>query len=236
MGTRTAVSVDRSEFEQWPAPDGAARLRLLLSRLCGLEILRFPRVHPAEISKELLDTLRFRPAGGIYSTQRPRDPISDRRSVIVDASNHVHAESVARSCRARFAWSAAARRQRAGQAPGVVDKGTRHAAHLPGRGYRGDDVPHGRVPGAAGHRLSSSEPFVGCVARRQGSGGSGFRIAMARWQGAEGRLQDSRTRSGTGEILARQIDLLCHATALMSCHGVDRKRVRQPRRIRRFVG
>ena len=122
------------------------------------------------------------PPAGIYSTQRPRDPISDRRSVIVDASNHVHAESVARSCRARFAWSAAARRQRAGQAPGVVDKGTRHAAHLPGRGYRGDDVPHGRVPGAAGHRLSSSEPFVGCVARPQGSGGSGFRIAMARWQ------------------------------------------------------
>ena len=70
------------------------------------------------------------PPAGICSTQRPRDPISDRRSVIVDASNHVHAESVARSCRARFAWSAAARRQRAGQAPGVVDKGTRHAAHF----------------------------------------------------------------------------------------------------------
>jgi hypothetical protein len=43
--------------------DGGARLRQLLSRL-GMGTFRFPKVHPAEISKELLETLGFRPAGG----------------------------------------------------------------------------------------------------------------------------------------------------------------------------
>ena len=45
--------------------DGGARLRLLLGRLRapGLETVRFPKVHPAEISKDFLETLGFRPAG-----------------------------------------------------------------------------------------------------------------------------------------------------------------------------
>ena len=46
--------------------DGGARLTQLLSRLRaqGMRTFRFPKVHPAEISKELLETLGFRPAGG----------------------------------------------------------------------------------------------------------------------------------------------------------------------------
>ena len=43
--------------------DGGARLKQLLARL-GAGTFRFPKVHPAEISKELLETLGFRPAGG----------------------------------------------------------------------------------------------------------------------------------------------------------------------------
>ena len=45
--------------------DGGARLKQLLSRLRagGMTTFRFPKVHPAEISKELLETLGFRPAG-----------------------------------------------------------------------------------------------------------------------------------------------------------------------------
>ena len=43
--------------------DGGARLKQLLARL-GMGTFRFPKVHPAEISKELLETLGFRPAGG----------------------------------------------------------------------------------------------------------------------------------------------------------------------------
>jgi GNAT superfamily N-acetyltransferase len=43
--------------------DGGARLRQLVSRL-GMGTFRFPKVHPAEISKEILETLGFRPAGG----------------------------------------------------------------------------------------------------------------------------------------------------------------------------
>jgi hypothetical protein len=45
------------------ADDGGASLRQLLSRL-GTGTFRFAKVHPAEISKELLATLGFRPAGG----------------------------------------------------------------------------------------------------------------------------------------------------------------------------
>ncbi len=46
--------------------DGGARLKQLLSRLRaqGTRTLRFQKVHPAEISKEFLETLGFRPAGG----------------------------------------------------------------------------------------------------------------------------------------------------------------------------
>ena len=42
--------------------DDGARLRQLLARL-GAGTFRFPRVHPAEISTELLETSGFRPAG-----------------------------------------------------------------------------------------------------------------------------------------------------------------------------
>jgi len=46
--------------------DGGARLKQLLTRLraAGTRAVRIPKVHPAEISKELLETLGFRPAGG----------------------------------------------------------------------------------------------------------------------------------------------------------------------------
>ena len=46
--------------------DGGARLKQLLAQLraAGTGTFRFPKVHPAEISKELLETLGFRPAGG----------------------------------------------------------------------------------------------------------------------------------------------------------------------------
>jgi hypothetical protein len=46
--------------------DGGARLKQLLSQLRarGMAIFRFPKVHPAEISKEWLETLGFSPSGG----------------------------------------------------------------------------------------------------------------------------------------------------------------------------
>jgi GNAT superfamily N-acetyltransferase len=46
--------------------DGGARLDHLLSRLCAqaMGTLRFPKVHPGEISKQMLETIGFRPAGG----------------------------------------------------------------------------------------------------------------------------------------------------------------------------
>ena len=56
---RTAEIVSLRTFIE----DGGARLRQLLSRL-GTGTFRFPKVHPAEISKELLETLGFRPVGG----------------------------------------------------------------------------------------------------------------------------------------------------------------------------
>jgi hypothetical protein len=45
--------------------DGGARLKQLLARLRarGTETVRFPKVHPAEISKEWVETLGFSPAG-----------------------------------------------------------------------------------------------------------------------------------------------------------------------------
>jgi GNAT superfamily N-acetyltransferase len=56
--------------------DGGARLKQLLSRLPvpGMRTLRFPKVHPAEISTQLMEALGFRPAGGhlLYAaTLRP---------------------------------------------------------------------------------------------------------------------------------------------------------------------
>jgi GNAT superfamily N-acetyltransferase len=46
--------------------DGGAGLKPLLSRLRagGMRTFRFPKVHPAEFSKELLETFGFRAAGG----------------------------------------------------------------------------------------------------------------------------------------------------------------------------
>ena len=45
--------------------DEGARLKQLLSRLSalGMSAFRFPKVHPSEISKEVLEMLGFRPAG-----------------------------------------------------------------------------------------------------------------------------------------------------------------------------
>jgi Acetyltransferase (GNAT) family len=43
--------------------DGGARLGQLLSRL-GTGTFRFPKVHPAEVSKESLEALGFQPTGG----------------------------------------------------------------------------------------------------------------------------------------------------------------------------
>ena len=45
--------------------DDGARLRHLLSRL-GPGTFRIPKVHPAEVSQECLETLGFRPAGGHF--------------------------------------------------------------------------------------------------------------------------------------------------------------------------
>jgi GNAT superfamily N-acetyltransferase len=57
--------------------DGGARLKQLLSRLRaqGIRTFRFAKVHPAEISKEFLETLGFRPAGGhlLYAAQARSD-------------------------------------------------------------------------------------------------------------------------------------------------------------------
>jgi hypothetical protein len=52
--------------------DGGARLRQLLSRL-GMGTFRFPKVHPAEVSNELMEALGFRAAGGhLLYTARAR--------------------------------------------------------------------------------------------------------------------------------------------------------------------
>ena len=57
--------------------DGGARLRQLLSQLRarGMGSVRFPKVHPAEISTEVLETLGFRPAGRhlLYSARARSD-------------------------------------------------------------------------------------------------------------------------------------------------------------------
>jgi GNAT superfamily N-acetyltransferase len=57
--------------------DGGARLNHLLSRLRaqGSGTLRFPKVHPGEVSTELLETLGWRPAGGhlLYAARARSD-------------------------------------------------------------------------------------------------------------------------------------------------------------------
>ena len=57
--------------------DAGARLKLLLSHLraAGTGAVRIPKVHPAEISKEILETLGFRLAGGhlLYAARARSD-------------------------------------------------------------------------------------------------------------------------------------------------------------------
>jgi GNAT superfamily N-acetyltransferase len=57
--------------------DGGARCRHLLSRVRaqGLTTLRLPKAHPEEMSKELLEALGFRPAGGhrLYAAKARSD-------------------------------------------------------------------------------------------------------------------------------------------------------------------
>jgi GNAT superfamily N-acetyltransferase len=57
--------------------DGGARLKHLFSELNarGMRAFRFPKVHPAEISKEFLETLGFQPAGGhlLYAARARSD-------------------------------------------------------------------------------------------------------------------------------------------------------------------
>ncbi len=54
--------------------DGGARLKQLLPSL-GMGTFRFPKVHPAEISKEFLETLGFRPASAhlLYAARARAD-------------------------------------------------------------------------------------------------------------------------------------------------------------------
>lgn len=54
--------------------DDGARLEQLLARL-GMGTFQFPKVHPAEISKEFMETLGFRPAGGqvLYAARARSD-------------------------------------------------------------------------------------------------------------------------------------------------------------------
>ena len=72
-GTAGAEIVSLRSFIE----DGAARLKQLLSQLGaqGMRTFRFPKVHPAEISKEFLETLGFRPAGGhlLYAARARSD-------------------------------------------------------------------------------------------------------------------------------------------------------------------
>jgi GNAT superfamily N-acetyltransferase len=57
--------------------DHGARLKQLLAHLraAGTRAFRIPKVHPAEISKEFLETLGFRPAGGhlLYAARARSD-------------------------------------------------------------------------------------------------------------------------------------------------------------------
>jgi N-acetylglutamate synthase-like GNAT family acetyltransferase len=57
--------------------DGGARLKQLLARLraTGMSTFRFSKVHPLEISKEILEELGFRPVGGhrLYAAQARSD-------------------------------------------------------------------------------------------------------------------------------------------------------------------
>ena len=62
--------------------DGGARLKQLLSqlRVPGIRSIRFPKVHPAEISKEWVETLGFSPAGGhlLYAAKARSERLARR--------------------------------------------------------------------------------------------------------------------------------------------------------------
>jgi hypothetical protein len=68
----TAIVSLRSFIE-----DGGTRLKLLISRVCagGPRTFRLTKVHPAEISKELLETIGFRAGGGhrLYAARARSD-------------------------------------------------------------------------------------------------------------------------------------------------------------------
>jgi GNAT superfamily N-acetyltransferase len=70
--TTTSIVSLRSFIE-----DGGARLKLLISRVCagGARTLRLTKVHPAEISKELLETIGFRAGDGhrLYAARARSD-------------------------------------------------------------------------------------------------------------------------------------------------------------------
>jgi hypothetical protein len=71
-GTTTAIVSLRSFIE-----DGGARLKLLIARVCagGARTFRLTKVHPAEISKELLETIGFRAGDGhrLYAARARSD-------------------------------------------------------------------------------------------------------------------------------------------------------------------
>ena len=124
--------------------DGGARLRQLLARLRaeGMRTFRFPKVHPAEISKELLETLGFRPAGGHLSTHRRRRPARSALAAMlteeVSEREATNGEQHS-SCFSRVA----------------VDRG---ASLCPGRR---DDLRRRGVPGV---RRAAHPPAIGAVA------------------------------------------------------------------------
>ena len=83
--------------------DGGARLKQLLSRLHagGMTTFRFPKVHPAEISKEFWRRSVSAPPAGIDSTQRRRGP---SRSVLKNFGDKGEGTSRSRrssTCRCR---------------------------------------------------------------------------------------------------------------------------------------
>lgn len=65
-GRRASAETAEIVALRWFVEDGGAGLRQLLRRLCmrGIRTVRFPKVHPAEVSTEFLEKLGFHPAGG----------------------------------------------------------------------------------------------------------------------------------------------------------------------------
>ena len=70
--TKSGEEAEIASFRSY-IEDGGARLKQLLSRLGapGIRTFRIPKVHPAEVSTDWLETLGFRAAGGhrLYATR-----------------------------------------------------------------------------------------------------------------------------------------------------------------------